>query len=484
MIKPTYFFIGFLSSVISLFCLQPQAQPTDFESYVTRVLIDREVAGASIARIENGQIVEQFAFSHPDVKEDHVKPDTVFQVGSISKSVAAWTVMTLVRDGKVELDTPVSHYVEKWQLPASEFDAEQVTVRRLLSHSAGLSLHGYPGFPESQPLPSTAESLSGQTGGSGDVYIIQEPGAGFRYSGGGFTLLQLLVEEVTGMPFSVYANQSVLTPLGMTSSSYAPDDSLKARRALPYAVFNLVDYFHFRAEAAASLHSTSGDLAKFALANMTSNSVLSMELVNQLHTPVVFNSKVGVGMGFFIDPEAGLVGHNGANQGWRANLIMLPDTNSGLIVLTNSQRGGVLGYEIRCYWEEHFSRGALKQKCSEGIQSYNQRVQLHLTIASVLFLSGLLLIIGRVISLVKGKTLFAMPVTKRRWFFLALFVIALIGGKVVLESSFGAKLMSGMSTTLTAMQHAPEGIPEIWLCLQFLLLCLIGFTFARKIDNA
>jgi CubicO group peptidase (beta-lactamase class C family) len=112
----------FLLSIVST----THSQTSDFEEFVAQMMLQRNVAGVSIARIESGEIVEQFALSHPDLDSSSLTKDSVFQVGSISKPVAAWTVMTLVRDGKVELGAPISRYVSSWSLPPSNFDADQL----------------------------------------------------------------------------------------------------------------------------------------------------------------------------------------------------------------------------------------------------------------------------------------------------------------------------------------------------------------------
>ena len=102
-------------------------------------------------------------------------PTTGFNVGSISKTIAAWGVMTLVEQGRIDLDAPVATYLTRWSLPESGFDEDGVTMRRLLSHTAGLSLHGYPGWGPDELLPTLEESLSGNTNGAGAVGVI-EPG--------------------------------------------------------------------------------------------------------------------------------------------------------------------------------------------------------------------------------------------------------------------------------------------------------------------
>jgi CubicO group peptidase (beta-lactamase class C family) len=157
------------------------------------------VPGTAASLVRNGEVVWSEGYGLADRDRGvPVTADTVFQVASISKAVTSWGVMRLVESGQLELDAPVEQYLTRWHLPPSNYDASGVTIRRLLSHSAGLSVMGYPGLRPEIQLPSLEESLSGNNGGAGEVRIIMEPGTQFSYSGGGFTLLQLIIEEVTG----------------------------------------------------------------------------------------------------------------------------------------------------------------------------------------------------------------------------------------------------------------------------------------------
>jgi CubicO group peptidase (beta-lactamase class C family) len=466
----------FLLSIVST----THSQTSDFEEFVAQMMLQRNVAGVSIARIESGEIVEQFALSHPDLDSSSLTKDSVFQVGSISKPVAAWTVMTLVRDGKVELGAPISRYVSSWSLPPSNFDADQVTVSRLLSHTAGLSLHGYPGFAQEIPLPTTQNSLSGETNGAGRVELVMAPGEQFKYSGGGYTLLQLMIEEVTGVPFSQYATHAVLKPLGMESSSYEPNAKLRAKRAQPYIQLTPMDYFEFRAQAAASLHSTAHDLATFVLANMQSNPVLSADLKQKMHTGVKDIGSRQVGLGFFIDPKANTVGHNGANQGWRAELIFNPELNSGLVVLANSDNASFFIQQIRCQWDKQFSNGAMQESCQAQMIQHNSQQSIFNLMMWGLIVMSLALLIFRVISVKRGKTQIGLPSSKIRWALIVLFAILICAAVVLMHTPLGVLLIAGIKTTLSAVDFFPEGMSKVLLTVYGLLLCLLLFNFARR----
>jgi CubicO group peptidase (beta-lactamase class C family) len=132
------------------------------DDMVPRLLEENMVPGAAVALIQNGEVVFAKGYGHANVAQgETVTTRTGFNIGSISKTVAAWGVMHLVEQGKLKLDEPVATYLTRWQLTDTEFDAAGVTVRRLLSHTAGLSLHGYPGFGPDDQLPAVEASLSG-----------------------------------------------------------------------------------------------------------------------------------------------------------------------------------------------------------------------------------------------------------------------------------------------------------------------------------
>lgn len=144
-----------------------------------------------------------------------VRTDTVFNLGSLSKTLTAWTVMTLVDAGKVKLDDPAETYLKRWHLPESTFDPKAVTVRRLLNHTAGISIPSVSGVDRGESLPSLIDALNGQGNAKARVQIVKTPGAGFEYSGGGYGVLQLLVEDVTGQSFAECARNAVFDPIGM-----------------------------------------------------------------------------------------------------------------------------------------------------------------------------------------------------------------------------------------------------------------------------
>lgn len=343
------------------------------DSLVPALLEELATPGAAVALIRDGKVVVAKGYGWADRERGvPVTAATLFNIGSISKTVAAWGVMRLVEDGKLDLDAPVERYLTRWHLPPSEYDHGGVTVRRLLSHTAGLSLHGYPGFNPSQTLPSIESSLSGATNGSGDVRVIMPPGTRWQYSGGGYTIAQLLVEELTGRPFHDYMRAEILQPLGMTSSSYVWDDMVAARAATPYGPFGAIPGPRFTAQAAAGLQTSLDDFVRFALASMSgarpdlATKVLPTRVVAAMQEPVGPSSDYGLGYGVVeVLDGARAVGHGGANEGWMARFLVVPRSGDGLVVMTNSTLGGNVHGYLFCEW----GRAALAEtrRCRKGI---------------------------------------------------------------------------------------------------------------------
>lgn len=332
----------------------------ELDQKIPQLLNDFIVPGAAIAIIENGEIILQkgYGYSNSD-KGTKVTNTTGFNIGSISKTIAAWGVMKLVQEGKIDLDAPVEKYLTRWHLPESEFDSDKVTIRRLLSHTAGLSLHGYPGWSPKDDLPTIEESLNGTNNGPGRVEIIMEPGTKWKYSGGGFTMLQLIIEEVTKQKFEDYMQAQILNPLGMTSSSYTIDENILKASSLEHNNFGeVIDFELFTAQAAAGLHTTINDFTKFAMASLYADKnnkqqILSASYLEQMMTAAP-NSNESYGLGYQVEKIKGtsttLAGHGGANTGWHAFLRVNPVTNDGFIMITNGGAGHNIYRQIYCDW--------------------------------------------------------------------------------------------------------------------------------------
>lgn len=311
----------------------------------SRILAEHR-GNVAFVLIEDGRVFDQ----HFASKGRPVDPDTPFQVASLSKWITAWGVMTLVQSGRLDLDAPVESYLERWRLPPSDFDNEAVTIRRLLSHTAGLTDGlGYLGFPPGRPIQTLEASLTRASdaapGAPGAVRVGAEPGSGWRYSGGGYTLLQLVVEEVTGEPFADYMRRAVLSPLGMRRSTY------ESRQAENVATFYDVDgstapHFRYTATGAASLYTSAADLTRFIQAHLPGprgeppgRGVLSprtLELMRRPHAAQFGVDHWGLGVILYVPNNRGsfIIGHDGGNAPAINTAARFdPNTGDGIIVL-------------------------------------------------------------------------------------------------------------------------------------------------------
>ena len=342
------------------------------DSLVPALLDELSTPGAAVAVLRDGQVAlaKGYGWANRE-KRQPVTTSTLFNIGSISKTHAAWGLLRLVEDGKLDLDTPVEHYLTRWHLPPSAFDHDKVTLRRLLSHTAGLRLHGYPGFKPDESLPTIEESLSGNTNGSGDVRVIMEPGTRWQYSGGGYTIAQLLVEEVTGRPFADYMHDAVFAPLGMTSSSYLWNAMVDARAAQPYGAVAPIPGPRFTAQAAASLETSLEDFIRFARASMSSErpefatTVLPPATVRAMQQPVAPSNDYGLGYSVHAVNGVRALGHGGSNAGWQAQFLVIPATGDGIILMTNASLGHEILNQVLCGW----LRAAMGEtrRCVKGI---------------------------------------------------------------------------------------------------------------------
>jgi CubicO group peptidase (beta-lactamase class C family) len=349
---------------------------TELDQKIPQLLNDFSVPGTAIAIIENGAIILQKGYGYSNVdRKTRVTTTTGFNIGSISKTITAWGVMKLVQDGKIDLDAPAEKYLTRWHLPKSEFDANTVTIRRLLSHTAGLSLHGYPGWSPKDKLPTIEESLDGINNGPGRVEMIMEPGTKWKYSGGGFSILQLIIEEVTGQKFEDYMQVEILNPLAMMHSSYTIDDKILKASSLEHNNFgDVIDFELFTAQAAAGLHTTIEDFTKFALAslyidkkNPKNQHILTAATLEEMMEPAKA-SNGSYGLGYQVDAinETSIVlrGHGGANTGWHALFMVDPVTNDGFIMITNGGAGSKIYRQVFCDWIYWKTGESLGNRCN------------------------------------------------------------------------------------------------------------------------
>jgi len=315
------------------------------------------VPGVSIAVINNGKL--EWAKGYGVLEAGTTRPvttETRFQAASISKPVAAMAALALVEQGKLNLDENVNLKLTSWHVPDNEFTrTEKVTIRRLLSHSAGLTVHGFPGYAANEPVPALTQILDGQKppANTGPIRVDILPGKQLRYSGGGYTVLQQLMIDVAGAPFPNLLQELVLGKIGMTHSTYV--------QPLPKELETVAASGHrskgetikgrwhtYPEMAAAGLWTTPSDLALFAIELMESaqgrsNRVLSPEMSRQMLTKQSGSYGLGVSLG---GTDGTSFSHGGSNEGFTCILVADTGTRQGAVVMTNSDNGPPLFNEI------------------------------------------------------------------------------------------------------------------------------------------
>jgi len=323
-----------------------------------------QVPGLSIAVIDNFRIVWANGYGvRESGSQVPVTVRTLFQAGSISKAVSAIGALTLAEQGMLSLDENVNVKLKSWQVPDNEFTSEQkVTLRRLLSHSAGLTVHGFAGYPAGAPIPTVVQVLNGTPpANSQPVRVAFVPGTKYAYSGGGITVEQLLITDVTGKPFPQFMQGVVFKKVGMLNSTYEqplpPSRASIAATGADSAGRPIPGKWHIYPEmAAAGLWTTPTDLAKLAIEVALSkrgkaNHVLSEAMTQEMLTPQIDHRGLGFAVGDFDNPEE--FEHDGDDAGFNAVLIMFADSGKGVAIMCNSDNGH--------YVEEYLIRSVAKE---------------------------------------------------------------------------------------------------------------------------
>lgn len=315
------------------------------------------VPGVSVAVLANGKLEWARGFGVADAETGApVTPQTLFQAASISKPVTALGALRLVEEGLIDLDRDVNEYLGEWKVPQGRQSAKSpVTVRRLLSHTAGMTIHGFPGYSAGAVVPTLIQVLNGEPPANTEaVRNDVEPGKEWRYSGGGYTVLQLLMTELTGREFAPLLAEKVFEPLGLKNTTYeqAPVGSRwkDVASAHDERGRRIKGRFHTYPElAAAGLWTTPSDLLAIAAEVQgslrgRSNRILGREMTELLLTPG--RHDWGLGFSTFGSEGRRYFGHGGSNAGFRCRLVASKAGKFGAAVMTNGERGNYLYEEL------------------------------------------------------------------------------------------------------------------------------------------
>lgn len=310
----------------------------------------KQVPAVSVAFVDNGKVAWVRSYGLADIAAGRAAtPKTLFQAGSISKPVAATAALALVQDGALKLDEPVNDKLKSWKLPDNDFTrARPVTLRMLLTHTGGLTVHGFPGYEAGKPVPTVVQVLDGAAPANTDpVRVDIAPMTEWRYSGGGYTIAQLLVSDVSGQSFPALLKSRVLDPFGMKDSTY--EQPLPAGRLAQAAV-------GYRAKAipiaglrntypemaAAGLWTTPSDLARWVIGIQDAAAGRATPVLSQATAQAMLTPGMGHwGLGLQMDGAGRDLrfGHGGANEGFRNGMFGFPARRQGVVIMTNSDDG-------------------------------------------------------------------------------------------------------------------------------------------------
>ena len=326
--------------------LQIEGEPIPYFNIEER-LQELGIPGVSIAVLKEGEIEWAKGYGFADKSENRpVTKETMFLAGSISKPVAATRAHQLSEKGMMNMDSNVNMYLTSWQVPENAFtQKEKVTTRRILNHTAGLTVWGFPGYDKGDTIPSTVEVLDGK-GNTDSVRVYKEPGESWMYSGGGYTVMQLMISDIEGKSFSSVMQEEVLNPWGMNSSTF--------ENPLP-ASYHSIAATGYRANgeevegkwpiypemAAAGLWTTPSQLILWAkevqkIYQSQEDGLLMAKTVNEMLTPGMGNHGLG--------PSATAItfGHGGADEGFRADMVAWKDEPVAVVIMVNSDNGSIM----------------------------------------------------------------------------------------------------------------------------------------------
>lgn len=336
--------------------------PESRASEVTDSLVQDRMAlygvpGMSVAIIDEGRV--DWADGYGTLAGDDPQPVnefTLFQCCSTSKMIAALTALRLVADGKLSLDADVNKTLTDWKLRDSVGAERRITLRQILSHTGGINVHGAPGYARGSDVPTLDQVLDGQAPAiTAPVRVMSEPARTFRYSGGGYCVMQRMIEIVSGTTFEEAARQLVLDPLAMAHSTFAQPlpEALWPQAAAAHLTLERTPasgrWFVYPEQAVGGLWTCSADLAQVVIelhrAAIGRGRVLDQDLYKEMST--VHTDNWNSGLGAYItngrDPATACVSHLGAHLGWQAVLMAYPTLGKGAVVLTNN---GYTGSEL------------------------------------------------------------------------------------------------------------------------------------------
>lgn len=471
----------FIATLLLLLCLSTAVSaaddPADLDAAadslsetVVSAMERYEIPGTAIALVEGGEAVWAEGFGWADPKSGAAAhAGTLFRAESITKSLTAWAVFSLIEDRRMELDDPAVQHLQSWQFPDTEFDESEVTIGQLLSHTSGLTGASDRRLPD-QDRPPIEEVLAGQHGLE-EARLVREPGSAFEYSNQGFVVLEVLVADVAGQDYESYVQERILRPLGIEEAHLSMDDDVRSEVAVshdfegePLPVYE--DPF----SGAGGLLIPVPALARFFASYMPGSAgepagrgVLDENTLEAMLAPVTRPSGFqGIGsqmaaMGHFVESmeqnDGRYVFHIGEGSGSLAIALVAPEEEAGIVIMTNSKRSWPLLLETVGHWAE------LKDLDAPAMARIHKGVQWGLRIAAAFLLGTAGLLLARLVSWFRRGQAVAQPAGRR--FFIH------IGAAVLLLA--GYRLGSLLAANLLPVLYGQLLLPVLFLAGSLIL---------------
>lgn len=271
-----------------------------------------------------------------------VNQKRIFQAASISKILTAICIMKLIEKNKINLKEDVNFYLKNWKVRNSKHQEEKVTIKQLLSHTAGINCSGFRGYSQNQKIPSLFQILDGKKPANNSRIYCKYKKDKYRYSGGGYEILQKVIKDVTKKSFSKFVENNIFKPLNLKNSSFSKP---KKKFALGYNNARKIkrSYFTYPEKAAAGLWTTSDDLAKLLIEVQLSyigksNKILSKKSVRTMLKPLIPAERNFMSLGFFISKDNKRFYHSGHNVGYRSKFVV-DFKGNGIVIMTNNDKG-------------------------------------------------------------------------------------------------------------------------------------------------
>lgn len=347
-------------------------------------MLTYKVPGISIAVVKDGKIIIAEGYGKADIDINrNVDSKTLFQAASISKPIAALGILKLAEQKRVNLDEDVNKYLTSFRIPENRYTSDKkVTLRAILAHTAGLNVEGFVGYHVAETLPSTQAVLRGE-GNSSSVNVIAVPGSQWHYSGGGYTVMQQVIEDVSGQSFEAFMKVEILEPLGMTNSTFTqplPTEYYSNASSAFDLNGMLLDgkWHNYPEKAAAGLWTTPTDLAKYAIhiqeiyTGKISNGVISKDLVKQMfanhyqsynfqsntaNIPQDYKAYWGQGLEMAVKGDTIRFQHAGFNEGFKVNLTAFANEGTAIVIMANADNGFDLIMEVEEILSDKYNLG-------------------------------------------------------------------------------------------------------------------------------